>query len=281
MVTEMVKFIIYSGLIVLISKYILVVTLRKLAETLNLNAKIVGDVAGYATSVPELLTITTSSLRGLTGASVYNILSSNVINLIQYIWAIMLNKNISKLRNKAIITDLILVFFTIVIPIFFLKFDIELKLAIVPIFIILYILFRFLNNHVHKLYLKSEDAELEEEIEEKKLEQKKKPKKIIRYVFTLIVTGILLFIVGELLGDTLENLCKLFGVSEVIVGILLGFVTSLPELITFFESQRHYKKVDDDMLGVVEATNNLLTSNILNLFAIQTIGIIIISIVNI
>ena len=280
MVTEMVKFIIYSGLIVLISKYILVVTLRKLAETLNLNAKIVGDVAGYATSVPELLTITTSSLRGLTGASVYNILSSNVINLIQYIGAIMLNKNTSKLRNKAIITDLILVFFTIVIPIFFLKFDIELKLAIVPIFIILYILFRFLNNHVHKLYLKSEDAELEEEIEEEKLEQKKKPKKIIRYVFTLIVTGILLFIVGELLGDTLENLCKLFGVSEVIVGILLGFVTSLPELITFFESQRHYKKVDDDMLGVVEATNNLLTSNILNLFAIQTIGIIIISIVN-
>lgn len=280
MVTEMVKFIIYSGLIVLISKYILVVTLRKLAETLNLNAKIVGDVAGYATSVPELLTITTSSLRGLTGASVYNILSSNVINLIQYIGAIMLNKNTSKLRNKAIITDLILVFFTIVIPIFFLKFDIELKLAIVPIFIILYILFRFLNNHVHKLYLKSEDVELEEEIEEEKLEQKKNPKKIVRYVVTLIVTGILLFIVGELLGDTLENLCKLFGVSEVIVGILLGFVTSLPELITFFESQRHYKKVDDDMLGVVEATNNLLTSNILNLFAIQTIGIIIISIVN-
>lgn len=281
MVTEMVKFIIYSGLIVLISKYILVVTLRKLAEALNLNAKIVGDVAGYATSVPELLTITTSSLRGLTGASVYNILSSNVINLIQYIGAIMLNKNTSKLRNKAIVTDLILVFFTIVIPIFFLKFNIELKLAIVPIFIILYILFRFLNNHVHKLYLKNEDVELEEEIEEEKLEQKKKPKKIIRYVVTLIVTGILLFIVGELLGDTLENLCKLFGVSEVIVGVLLGFVTSLPELITFFESQRYYKKVDDDMLGVVEATNNLLTSNILNLFAIQTIGIIIISIVNI
>lgn len=281
MVTEMVKFIIYSGLIVLISKYILVVTLRKLAEALNLNAKIVGDVAGYATSVPELLTITTSSLRGLTGASVYNILSSNVINLLQYLGAIFLNKNISKLRNKAITTDLILVLFTIVIPIIFLKFDIELKLAIVPIFIILYALFRFLNNHVHKLYLKNEDAELEEEIEEEKVEQKRNPKKVVGYIVTLIVTGILLFIVGELLGDTLESLCNLFGVSEVIVGILLGFVTSLPELITFFESQRHYKKVDDDMLGVVEATNNLLTSNILNLFAIQTIGIIIISIVNI
>lgn len=275
MFLEIIKFIIYSGLIVLISKYILVTTLRKLAEALNLKAKTVGDIAGYATSVPELLTITTSSLRGLTGASVYNILSSNVINLVQYLGAILLNKNASKLRNRAIITDLVLVFFTIAIPIVFLKLDIELKLAVVPLFIILYILFRILNNHVHKLYLKNEDEELAEEIEE----EKKNSKKVLLYVLILIIIGILLFVIGELLGDTLENLCNLFGVSEVIVGILLGFVTSLPELITFFEAQRHYKKVDDDMLGIVEATNNLLTSNILNLFAIQTVGILISSII--
>lgn len=279
MIVEIIKFILYSGLIVLISKYILVSTLRKLAEALNLKAKTVGDIAGYATSVPELLTITTSSLRGLTGASVYNILSSNVINLIQYLGAILLNKNTSKLRNRAIITDLVLVFFTIAIPIIFLKLNIELKLAVVPLFIILYILFIVLNNHVHKLYLKNEDAELAEEIEEERGKQKKKPKKVLIYAVILIVTGILLFVIGELLGNTLENLCNLFGVSEVIVGILLGFVTSLPELITFFEAQRHYKKVDDDMLGVVEATNNLLTSNILNLFAIQTVGILISSII--
>ena len=279
MIVEIIKFILYSGLIVLISKYILVSTLRKLAEALNLKAKTVGDIAGYATSVPELLTITISSLRGLTGASVYNILSSNVINLIQYLGAILLNKNTSKLRNRAIITDLVLVFFTIAIPIAFLKLNIELKLAVVPLFVILYILFRVLNNHVHKLYLKNEDVELAEEIEEEREEQKKNPKKVLIYAVVLIVTGILLFVIGELLGNTLENLCNLFGVSEVIVGILLGFVTSLPELITFFEAQRHYKKVDDDMLGVVEATNNLLTSNILNLFAIQTVGILISSII--
>lgn len=279
MLLEIIKFIIYSGLIVLISKYVLVTTLRKLAEALNLKAKTVGDIAGYATSVPELLTIITSSLRGLTGASVYNILSSNVINLIQYLGAILLNKNTSKLRNRAIITDLVLVFFTIAIPIVFLKLDIELKLTVVPLFIILYSLFIVLNNHVHKLYLKNEDEELEEEIEAERKEEKKKPKKVLLYVSILIITGILLFFIGELLGDTLENLCNIFGVSEVIVGVLLGFVTSLPELITFFESQRHYKDVQDDMLGVVEATNNLLTSNILNLFAIQTIGILISSII--
>ena len=64
--------------------------------------------------------------------------------------------------------------------------------------------------------------------------------------------------------------------SQVIIGILLGFITSIPELITFFESQRHYKNRDsNNMLGVVEATNNLLTSNMLNLFMIQSIGILI------
>lgn len=65
MVLEIIKFIGYSAIIVIISKYILVETLRKLAENLNLKAKTIGKIAGVSTSVPELLTITTSSLRGL------------------------------------------------------------------------------------------------------------------------------------------------------------------------------------------------------------------------
>lgn len=279
MLIEIVKFIIYSILIVVISKYILVTTLRKLAESLDLKAKAVGNIAGYATSVPEFLTITTSSLRGLTGASIYNILSSNTINLIQYLGAIILNKNTKKLNNRAIKIDLVLVIITIIIPIFLLKFDIELKLWIVPIFVILYILFRILNNNAHKLYLQKEDKEIELEIEKEKIKEKGNKKEIIKYGSYLIATGILLFIIGELLGNAIENLCNLFNVSEIIIGILLGFMTSLPELITFIESQRHHNKMDDDMLGVVEATNNLLTSNILNLFAIQTIGILLLNIV--
>lgn len=66
MLLEIIKFIIYSGLIVIISKYILVSTLRRLAETLNFKAKTVGDIAGIATSMPELLTVATASIRGLT-----------------------------------------------------------------------------------------------------------------------------------------------------------------------------------------------------------------------
>ena len=116
---EIVQFVIYTGAIVLISKYILVKTLRNLAENLKLKSKTVGNIAGIATSVPELLTICASSFSGLTSASIYNVLSSNVINLIQYYGAIILNKNQKSLKNKAIEADLILVAITIILPIYF------------------------------------------------------------------------------------------------------------------------------------------------------------------
>ena len=60
--------------------------------------------------------------------------------------------------------------------------------------------------------------------------------------------------------------------------ILLGVITSIPELITFIEAQRKEKSKNSEeanKLGVIETTNNLLTSNILNLFVIQSIGILI------
>ena len=151
-------------------------------------------------------------------------------------------------------------------------------MLIVPIFVLLYLLFRFMNNNIHKLYLKKEDIEIEEEIEEeRKIESS--GRKTAKYILILIVTGIALFIISEQLGNSLESLCRLFNVPETIIGILLGFITSIPELITFFESQKHNQKKQEEMLGVIEATNNLLTSNMLNLFIIQTIGIIITAII--
>lgn len=271
MFIEIIKFIIYSALIVLISKYILVGTLRKLAENLQLKAKTIGNIAGYATSVPEFLTIIASSLRGLMGASIYNILSSNTINFIQYMSTIILNKNIKALKNRAIKIELILVIITIIVPIIFIKANVEFNLSIVFVFIICYFLFIFISNTVHKVYLNNEETDISKKVGEKKV--KKNRIKIVKYIVVLIFTGILLFIIGELLGNTLQNLCNIFGVSQVIVGVLLGVMTSLPELITFFEAQKHHKNNENNMLGVVEATNNLLTSNILNLFIIQSIGI--------
>jgi len=275
MFLEIIKFIIYSALIVIISKNILVKTLRKLAENLNLKPTTVGNVAGISTSVPELLTISASSLKGLIGTSIVNVLSSNIINFIQYFASIILNKNYKAFNNKAIKLDMFFVIITIILPIILIFLNIEVNITVVPIFIICYLLIYYLNKNCHKLYLNKEEQELAKQIEKEKKWEIGNKKKTIKYIIYLFLTGILLFIIGELLGNTLEILCVNFGISQTIIGILLGFITSIPELITFFEAQKHYKnkKNTNELLGVVEATNNLLTSNIMNLFVIQSIGI--------
>ena len=277
-VYEIIQFIIYTGLIVLISKYILVKTLRNLAENLKLKPKTVGNIAGIATSVPELLTICASSYSGLMSASIYNVLSSNVINLIQYYGAIILNRNQKHLKNKAIKVDLFLVILTIILPIIFIAVKGELQILMVPVLILLYLGFRKIDNNAHKLYLKHQDKEIEEIQNKEDRWERGNKRKILKNTLILILTGILLFIIGNLLGDTLENLCLRFNVPQLIIGVILGIVTSIPELITFFESQKHYSKNKDDILGVVEATNNLLTSNMMNLFIIQSVGIIVFAI---
>lgn len=278
LISEIIQFIIYAGLIVLISKNILVKTLRNLAENLNLKPKVVGDIAGVATSVPELLTISISSFNGLINASIYNVLSSNIINLIQYLGAIFLNKNQKILKNKAIIVDIILVLITILIPLGLVCFNSNFNIMMIPIFILLYLGMKKINSNAHKLYLKDEDKKIKEMENEIQIDEKNNGREAIKNVVILVITGILLFFIGNLLGDTLESLCNKFNVPELLIGIVLGFATSLPELITFFEAQKHHKNMDNNIYGVIESTNNLLMSNVLNLFIIQSIGISIFSI---
>ena len=267
--TEVVKFIVYCSAIVLISKYVLVGTIRKLATHLKLKSKTVGSIAGYATSVPELLTVAASSISGLIGASMYNILSSNIINFAQYMTSILVNKNQRVLKNQAVKVDIILVLATILIPIIFIQANIEVEIFTVVLFVILYLLFRYIDGNAHKLYLSEKDENEQDEVGARDWG------KSIKYIILLILSSILLFVVGDLLGNTLENLCYRFNIPQVIIGILLGAITSLPELITFFEAQKHHKQSDNEEAGVIEATNNLFTSNILNLFIIQSVGVLI------
>ena len=271
MIVEIVKFFIYAMLIVMISKLMLVKALRKLSKSLNLRPRTIGNIAGVATSIPEFLTVTVSSFKGLASTSLYNILSSNIINFIQYILSIIINKNYKELKNKAIIIELIIVGVTILIPIFLLNYEKEIDVKFALTFIILYIVFSIIIKKVHEKYFNEEKSEEEEVLEEKV----KSTKKYV-YILIIILSGILLYIIGNALGDVLENLSELFGIAEFILGILLGMITSIPELITFFESQKHYRKESKNkLLGVIEATNNLLSSNMINLFLIQSIGIII------
>ena len=267
---EFFKLLIQVLLIVLVSKYLLISLLRALSKTLNLNAKITGNITGIATSVPELLTVSFSALSGLANASAFNILSSNIINTLQYFTSIILNKNIKILRKKNILIDLILVGITIIIPIIIILLGKENDIWITPVFILLFFVFSKISKINHKKHSENVKCTKSENKENRK---NKKIVMVTLQIVGLLAVGLLLFIIGNMLSATLENLCNIFGISQGLIGVILGFMTSMPELITFFESQKHHKKNKNKEAGVVEATSNLLTSNMMNLFIIQTIGI--------
>lgn len=275
MIIEILKFIVYSLIIVLISKYILVKLLRNIGESLNLSSKIVGEISGVATSIPELLTVIFSAFSALLSASLYNIFSSNIINSIQYAVSLKMAENQKYLKSKIIKIDLILVFATILIPALLLLFNLEFTLNIVLFFILLFIVFYRISYRSHKIHeAKFDNNEYDKK---EKLKQKNKIWLIIKYFIYLILVGIVLFIIGDKLGVVLEKLARTFGVSEIIIGIALGLVTSIPEMITFSEAQKYHTKNEEskDEWGVIEATNNLLLSNMFNLFIIQSIGVVI------
>ena len=147
------------------------------------------------------------------------------------------------------------------------------------IFVAIYVIFYWISKKIHERYLYDEDTRMaQEEFDRIKNETesigKGKNKRSCIYVGYILMAGILLYFIGNALGIVLENLAGIFGIAEWVLGVLLGLITSIPELVTFFEAQKHYKKEEDKKLfGVIEATNNLLTSNMLNLFIIQAIGI--------
>lgn len=279
-VIEIIKLILLTLLIVLASKYIMVVYLRKLAETLNLKPRTVGNIAGISTSIPELLTVSFSAATGFIATGIYNVLSSNIINLLLYSSSIIINKNTKIIKNRAIAIDIVMAIATIIIPIFLISVEIEVNIGIVPIFILLYLLFYYIDTNAHKLYLWKQEEQVLEEIKKETKFMKGKKRRTALYSVILIITMIVLFFIGNILSEVLENLCIQFGLPELLLGIVLGVSTSIPELITFFESQKHHKKANNTELGVIEATNNLLSSNLLCLFIIQSIGIVIYKIVS-
>lgn len=261
MIIEILKLLLELFAIIIISKKLLVPIIRKLGESLKLKAHTIGVISGVATSIPEFLTVAFSTSSGLISAGIYNILSSNLINIIQYLLSVVINKNIKLLKNKSILISIILSIITIIIPIIIIYFKIERNIILIPIFIILFYIFNKINTNIHKKY-------------EINLEYKSREGNVLKYIIYIIFIGIILYFIGDLLSNTLEVLCHTFNISEILIGFILGMATSIPEFITFIESQKFYSQ-KDNLLGLIEASNNLVVSNTLNLYVIGTISIVI------
>lgn len=268
------QFIFWAALIVLIAKYLLVTTLQKFGEALQLKPRVIGTIAGVATSTPEFLTIIFAVAAGFIETGMYNVLSSNIINLLQFLGVTLFLGNFKQLNRRQIKVDFLLVLFSIAIPLFILWRGEVYNLFQVGLFVLLFIVFVAISNWANKHFGDTVDEKLSEQLVpdvEQAKREKGKGLIILRYTSYLLLIAVALFITGQQLTGTLEVLLESFGVPAIVVGAILGVVTSIPEFFTFLEAQRTYDNPQD---GVLEGMNNLLTSNLMNLFLIQGTAIL-------
>ena len=261
MTMSLIWFALSAAGIVTIAKYALYDPVQRLVSYTRASKVVSGQILGYLTSAPELVSTVFIAATGFFTAAAFNVLGSNVINVFLVITAALWFKHLRTLRHARYRLDLLIVGASIVLPLALVLTDTATQLWTVPLFLALLIAYFIL------LRTRSEPPK------ETDSPPDPLPSSVTKWVVnsTVVLAGLVgLYFLGSQLGDSVYSLGYSFGVPAVVLGGLAAIATSLPEFTTFFSS---FAK--NGSSASTEVVHNLLASNVSNLLIIQTIGVIV------
>ena len=253
-------------LVVVITRYLLTRGVEWLADNAKLNPKTKGKILGFSTSIPELVATTSTAAMGLLGAGLWNIASSNIINSVLFVSAMLVYRQHGRLVQLQFVDELFFALSAIGLPLLLatqtgMEESPITAIVLVGVFALYMILDKAFNKHVDHTYAEQMEAVAGTHS--------------IASAVTLIGLGILgITLTGYYLGVVAERVVTQMGVSQATVGWILGFITSLPELTTFFAVFAEAKRRQDSSDASMQANlDNLAASNMSNLGLIFPIGI--------
>jgi Ca2+/Na+ antiporter len=265
-----VEFIILVGLIVAISRFLLYKPAKGISHRLKFDEQNSGQLLGYLTSAPELVTTIFVALNGFMLTVAFNILSSNVINVVLALSAALVFGKARLLFSRKLWREQLLIVASIVVPVLLLLTDQVESAWVIPVFLLGYVGYLVVLKRI------SQDSPIPTEygdVVHVEADGRLSTKAYVAVNGLIIVIALAgLYFLGNALGGNVQELGTTYGVSEIILGIAIGVVTSLPELTTFFASYAWHRANDSDR-ATEEVTHNLLASNVSNLLLIQTIGL--------
>lgn len=249
--------------VVLITRLLLINGIQLTSDAWRIPRKVQGQIMGYATSTPELVGTVSTAAKGLLGAGLWNVTASNIINLILFMTAAFYFGRSKALAKRKFADEIGFALGAIVLPVILVtrKEWAESLLAAL-------ILFGFFVSYVvldRKLNPPKTDREKDDAL--------KNPSKGIVFILLGIV-GII--IVGNFLGDVAKSIVDRpqLNVPEWAVGWILGVITSLPELTSFYTVFALAKERGGDE-SCQKNLDNLAASNMSNVGLIYPIGIIV------
>ncbi|WP_158222678.1 hypothetical protein [Rhodopirellula sp. MGV] len=251
-----------AAAIILLVKYGLLRGIDHVAGAMNWSVKARGKLTGFATSVPELVCLVAAGLSGVWEAGLWNIASSNIINCVLMLSAVLVYRQFGDLMNRRFIDEIAFAGLAIMVPITLMYWGMDTEWYLVPSLLCFFGFYQFVDQKVNP------PSETESTSEEA----------VGNLPFGIIVAStalIAIAIAGMFLGDSTAKVVLQLGIHPIVAGWILGFVTSIPEMVTFFavyatakrEGKLHH--LDDTQ----EALDNLTGSNMSNVGIIYPIGL--------
>ena len=276
MLREIIEFVILTVLIVAVAKYLLYMPAKRIAERLKFSEHGAGQMLGYLTSAPELVAAVAVAATGFMTTVAYNILSSNVINVILALSAAAWYRQTRRLFTRRLWREHLIIAISIAVPILLLLTGQVESVWVIPAFLVLYVIYVLVIRRITAdgaAPIEHVNSEPPDDAAAVTTDVRTGVKGYVALQGLLILVALVsLYFLGTALGDTVYVLGTTFGVPEVVLGVVIGVVTSLPEWTTFFSSFAWHRRTGTDRASE-EVTHNLLASNASNLLLIQTIGL--------
>jgi Ca2+/Na+ antiporter len=242
-------------------KYGLVPGIDRVSLAMGWSAKSRGKATGYATSVPELVTLVAAGLSGVWMAGLWNIVSSNLLNGGLATTVMMVYGRGKELFHRRFAREICFAMLGILAPLVLMNLGMDTHWAVVPLLPCTFVAYILLDRS---------GGESEEEIEE--IADHGSP-----LIGLVICTASLALIAtaGLFLGQATREVVLSMGISPMLTGWILGLVTSLPEAVTFFEaySTKRVRVDSDPLAGTQELLDNLAASNMSNSGLIYPLGL--------
>jgi Ca2+/Na+ antiporter len=249
-----------AAAIIAFVKYGLVAAIDQLAGALGWSSKARGQATGFATSAPELVALIAAGLSGVWDAGLWNIASSNIINGVLMLLAVLRYRQLRELMNRRFADELGFAAVAVLAPLLLMRFELDTSWVVVPILFALFATYRVVDRRLNP----PSDQPGDESVGSLPLG-----------VILAVTALTLIAVAGIFLGDATKAVVEQMGVRPALAGWILGVVTSLPEVVTFFavystsKREGHLHLLDDTQ----EVLDNLAASNVANTAFIYPLGL--------
>ncbi len=235
----------------------------------GMSSKAKGQFLGYATSLPELVGTVGTAGNGLLGAGLWNVASSNVINLVLFSAAAVHYGRVRALYNRKFADEMGFALAAFGVPLVLSRSAEAARSPITAgLLLASFVAYLILDKHLNQSPPMSVAA------------SRNKAQHGRGRGVALCAVGVLgIVLAGHYLGQEAEVVVNGLGVPEWAVGWILGFITSLPEMTAFFAVFASARTDDGaaptDDTDCQENLDSLAASNMANLGVIYPVGVVV------